>query len=403
MKKMFLFLATLSLVILLTACGKATSPLVISKIYGARAMSDNVIELYNPSDKDIELGKYSLQFYTNSSKEVGKTFALSGTVKANSYFAISGPSFSKSDYATLIDLKLPENLPYNGNDAIELVLNKTSIDLVGYNAGMSIAFSERLTLIRLGNKKDYAPSATFDPHTFIYYLPELFEYLKNDNYEIKTLEDLYKGPKLDDRYKELSFADPDTPSIGYGGAVLVENTSIADGDTASFKASNGFSGGSMRYYYINTPEVDNQYTSAEPWGYVASKYNKKYLLVNSSTKEIYVQSIPGVNLKETNGRSLGLVWVNGHLSQFLIVSEGLTERVGSTYTESDLQLHYKNVPYLTFLRFAEDRASDNGWGVYGYPIKVDGEKSPDWSYTNNKNTTTDPVWKPHLTLPWETN
>jgi hypothetical protein len=133
---------------------------------------------------------------------------------------------------------------------------------------------------------------------------------------------------------------------------------------------------------------------------VASKYNKQFLLNNASQKEIHVQSMKGYALNEGYGRYLGLVWVNGYLSQFLIVAEGLSEDVGTNYNDYDLAMHYKNVPYLTFLRFAEQRAKENGWGVKGYPANPNGEKSPDWNYDTNVLTTENPVWTPHLALPW---
>src|SRR5690606_34153138 len=176
--------------------------------------------------------------------------------------------------------------------------------------------------------------------------------------------------------------------------------------TAAFagKSQQGFPGGSMRYFYINTPEVNSTYVIAEPWGYVASKYNKQYLLNDASSKTIIIQSIPGYNLVEGNGRSLGLVWVNGSLSQHLIVREGLTEDVPITYQPYDVLLTYKKVPYLTFLRYAEKVAKDNGWGVKGYPANPNGEKSPDWNFDANGGTgalaTTNPIWEPHLPLPW---
>jgi hypothetical protein len=52
------------------------------------------------------------------------------------------------------------------------------------------------------------------------------------------------------------------------------------------------------------------------------------------------------------------------------------------------------------MRFAEARAVNNGWGVKGFPSNVEGEKSPDWNYQTNRNTTINPVWTPHLALPW---
>ena len=67
-------------------------------------------------------------------------------------------------------------------------------------------------------------------------------------------------------------------------------------------------------------------------------------------------------------------------------------------------LTYKDVPYLTFLKFAEEYARSQGWAMHGYPGNPDGEKSPDWNYQANNGTgglaTTNPTWEPHNPLPW---
>jgi len=390
---------------LLAACGETpTSPLVVSKLFTAGSQRNNVIELYNPSIETIDLAQYSLRFYTNGSADVTAEIPLEGTVQPESYFAIGSSNNSLSEVLAQLDFTYADgSLPYNGNDAFELTYKKTIIDLLG-SKGMDVNYSGNVTLIRLGDKADYVPSPTFDSFNFINYLPDLFDYLKNDTYEIKTLDQLYAGPSLDDRYKNASFVDSNNTSIGGGGAVLTTNTGIADGDTAYFAATGQFSGGSVRYFYINTPEVQSPYVNAEPWGYVASKYNKNYILNSPSSKEIYIQSMSGGALREVNGRYLALVWVNGALSQFLTVAEGLSEDVAISFSATDLAMNYKEIPYLTFLQFAEHRAKVNGWGTKGYPSNPEGEKSPDWNYSANggvgANSTTEPVWTPHLPMPW---
>jgi len=400
MKKILSIFMVAILASILVACGNNESSVVISKLYGASSQSNNVIELYNNSDEDESLDDYVINVYGNGSKEVTKTITLKGTIKANDYFVITGSTASNDMVLSASDFEYEDgSLPFNGDDALQLVKNDTIIDTVG-TIGIDVSFVDELTLIRLGEVEDYKPEAEYYAFNFITYIPEVFEYLKNDDYEIKTLEDLYEGPQLEDRFDDLPYVDPENDSIGAGGYVETSVSGIADGDTAYFVGKDGFAGGSVRYYYINTPEVDGSYVNAEPWGYDASKYNKEYLLVDASEKDIYVQSIPGISLTETNSRSLGLIWVNGALSQFLIVSEGLTEDVGSTYGAYDLILTYKQVPYLTFLRFAEERARLNGWGVHGYPSNPDGEKAPDWNYQANAKTTSNPVWTPHLELPW---
>ena len=400
MKKISMIFVLMMIGIILASCTKKESPIVISKVFETTVQANNMIELYNPSDEDIDLSDYHINFYTNGSLEVSTRIDLDGTIKANDYFLIGSVNSTDTTLTSKFDFVYPDAvLPFNGNDGIELMYKKSVVDYIG-QVGSDVDMYNDLTMIRLGLTQDYKPSKVFDPFNFIYYLPELYIYIKNDDYEIKTLDDLYAGPRLEERYKSMPFVSATSSNLGGGGAVLTTVTSVADGDTAYFTAKDGFGGGSMRYYYLNTAEVNGSYVVAEPWGYVASKYNKQYLLNNSNSKEIYVQSMPGVALKEVNNRYLGLVWINGHLSQFLVVSEGLSEDVPVTYQAHDKALHYKNVPYLTFLRFAEHRAKENGWGLKGYPANPQGEKSPDWNYDTNKLTTENPVWTPHLSLPW---
>ncbi len=397
MKKKCMSALLVVFALMLVACqGNATSSVVVSKLFGATSQSNSAIELYNNSDEAEDLSDYTIQVYTNGATEVSKTIELSGTIEANDYFVITGSSASNQDVIAASDFEYADgSLPFNGNDAIRLVKRDTVIDSIG-TIGLDVNFSYQLTLIRLGEKEDYQPAPEYYAYNYIYYVPDAFKFLKNDNHEIKTLDDLYAGPQLEQRFYDYPFADAANDTVGAGGVVSVTLSSIADGDTATFS----FSSSSVRYFYINTPEVDGGYVQAEPWGYVASMYNKQYLLNDASNKELYIQSIPGYSLHETNGRNLGLVWVNGALSQFLIVSEGLTEDVGSTYGSYDYILTYKDVPYLTFMRFAEERARVNGWGVHGYPANPEGEKSPDWNYQGDSNATHSPVWTPHLDLPW---
>lgn len=402
MKKTIILVTLLLSIFILQSCQGETPNLVISKVFDATSMANNVIELYNPTSEAIDLNKVELRIYSNGSTTEGGDHAipLEGTLPPGEYYAVSGNKPTDVNIQNKADYQHNSNLPFNGNDVIELFYNGQKVDQFGL-LGFDINFAVDLTMIRLGDKDDYMASTSYDQFNFIAYIPNLFEYLKNDDHEIKTLEQLYQGPQLEQRFLDAPYVDPNNSNLGYGGAVEVKLNGVADGDTAFFTAMNGYPGGSLRYFYINTPEVDGSNVSAEAWGYVASKYNKEFLLNDSNSKTIHIQSIPGNSLQEGYGRNLGLVWVNGALSQFWLVAEGLSEDVGSRYNAYDYVLTYKNVPYLTFLRFVQNRAEENGWGTKGFPNTPEGEKSPDWNYETRRNTTQNPVWTPHLKLPWE--
>ena len=399
---------------LLTACLPATSsstsediiipPLVISKLITGTSSKNNVIELFNPSNVAINASLFTLEFYGNGSLTPTASIPLMNTILSMDYYIIVSANHDETTLVENADVVINTgSLPYNGNDVIELTYQGIASDRIG-NIGLDIDYSRSATFIRTGLKEDYEPTLVFNNLKFIRYLPDLYSAIGSDNHQIKTLEQMMEGPRLESRYLSLPFISPTSSTQGGGGVVTTTNTSVADGDTASFAAQGQFGGGSIRYVYINTPEVDGNYVSAEPWGYVASKYNKEYLLKDPATLTIQIQSIPDSALKEVNNRSLGLVWINGHLSQFLIVKEGLSEDVSLTPTSSDLLLSYKDIPYLSFLQVAEANAIEQGWGTKGFPRNPEGERSPDWNYLAFNGlgalATTQPVWTPHFPIPW---
>ena len=412
MKKSYLILTLTT--VLIAGCNPTISsssetliPLpnvVISKLFTASSTRNNLIELYNPTDAPIALSGISLDFYNNGSNDITNQILLNGQIEALGYYVVGGSAHDSIDVKNKMDFQLETgSLPFNGDDAIRLTQGNRVIDAIGV-IGFDIAYSTNQTLIRLGDKDDHQASPTYNRFQFISYLPNLFEYLKNDLHEIKSHDQLYEGPRLDPRYASYPFVQTGSTTIGGGGYVETTNVSIADGDTATFAPSGAFPGNSVRYYYINTPEVDGNYVRAEPWGYVASKYNKEFVMRNASQSTFYIQSIMGGGLKEVNNRALALVWVNQQLAQFLIVREGLSENVASDFTQIDLNLSYKNVPYLYFLQYAENMAKINGWGTKGFPVNPLGEKSPDWNYLANGGVgalaTQSPIWSPKIPLPW---
>ncbi len=378
--------------------------LVFSKLITGTASRNNVIELYNAGTTGLDLSSFSIDFYSNGSEEVTASIELSGSLSEQSFFIIGSANTTTEGLLEKMDFVYPSvSLPFNGNDYIAITKDGLKIDVLGY-LGSDFDYSKNVTLIRLGETASYQASVNYDPFQFIRYIPDYTTSLGLDTHPIKTIDQLMEGPMLEERYLSMPYVQVGSTTVGGGGAVLTTNSSVADGDTAFFSAGNGFPGGSVRYYYINTPEVDGSYTNAEPWGYVASKYHKEFIMSNRNSSTFRVQSIPGGALKEVNNRSLGLIWVNGQLAQFLIVREGLTEDVGMSFGASDLLLTDRDVPYLTFLQFAEHQAKLNGWGTKGYPIQLTGEKSPDWNYQANGGvgalSTTNPVWLPHIELPW---
>lgn len=404
MKKIFYSILTITIGLILISCNNKTDQIVFSKVYTASRLANNVIELYNNSDKDIDLTNYKLAFHSDSSSEITSEIELEGSISAHSYYVVGGPNFDDEEFPNVkdkFDLVHNKVLPFTGNDAIAVMKDKKVIDIVGYNNDITLDFGKNVTLIRLGEKESYEPTSTFDQFNFIKYITHAYKYLKNDDHKIKTLEDLYAGPRLHNFYKETPYVNPEDEQMGTGGAPIATVVGVSDGDTATFNFEGRPFNNSHRYYYIDTPEVKGPNTNDEPWGAIASMYNKEFILKDPETKEIRVQSVPNSGLGDTYNRNIGLVWINDNLSQFLTVQEGLS-KVSPAFDNVDMLLHYEDVPYLTFLVFAQQRAIENGWGMHGYPDNPDGERALDWNYAANIRSPKANYehWIPHIEINW---
>ena len=181
LKKLSIFILVFAAFILVS-CDRATSDVVISKVYTTAYQSDNLLELYNPSEEVVKLSNHELYFYSNGSEEVSVKIKLTGEIAAKGYFVIGSNQQTISSVKPLIDFTYEDGpLPFNGNDAIELRVSGKAHDLVG-TIGMDLDFSRNQTMIRLGNPAEFKPDASYTAYKFISYKPEAFNYLKNELY-----------------------------------------------------------------------------------------------------------------------------------------------------------------------------------------------------------------------------
>ena len=138
------------------------------------------------------------------------------------------------------------------------------------------------------------------------------------------------------------------------GMVQVTVSNINDGDTASF--SPGFEGDSrMRFLGVDTPET---HPVVEPWGLEAKAFTTSYLTKPGAT--IYVQSDPFLGATETYGRSLGYVWVDGEMLNYLLVKNGYSWN----YLSSNTKLVYNNRYLYRWFQDAQQYAQDNNLGLH---------------------------------------
>ena len=87
------------------------------------------LEFYNPTDTTIDLSTCKLKLYSNGSVTVNKTIDLSGSLAAGNVYVTCSSSVTDSDSTNCNDKGM--TLQYNGDDAIELVCNDVTLDVIG--------------------------------------------------------------------------------------------------------------------------------------------------------------------------------------------------------------------------------------------------------------------------------
>ena len=373
MKKIFGSIFGLILLAVISGCGSKTgADLVISKYYDGALLTNNAIEIYNTTEENVNLKGYTLVIYAGDKAEI--TINLSGEIKTKDFFLIVHEETTNTDLLDKYDQK--GALTYTGSRAVAIQYKGKIVDVIGNISNMNVQFGQNATLIRKDGH--FTPKAEFDFFDYIMYGPDLHQYLKNFDYPIKTTEQLLQGPKLEDRYKEMELIDPKNGNLGGGGAKVATLGAISDGDTAAFDVFPV----RIRFYYVNTPEVNSSYVTEEEFGYQASNFTKQYLTdAEKAGKEFRVQTLKGGAIKETNDRYLGLVWVDGVLLNHVIVRNGLSLVSGANPTGIDMAMTDRDIPYLTFLLHAQRYAKDNHWRLHWKP---DGIRDKNWDYLNNK-------------------
>lgn len=355
--------------------------IVISKYYEALQMNDSVIEIYNNGESNIDLKGLYLDIYPNGDANYEYRIPLTGTIKASEYYVVARPDarqsiLDKADHLT-------QDLLFNGNDMITLSIEEQILDAVGFYLS-STDFGRDATLIRL--PEPIKQNRVYDEGDFILYQPEVFEYLKNQDFPIKTVSQLLNGPDFDPSLLDKPFLNAEDPTIGGGGVIKVTVSSTVDGDTTNFFREDTNEVIRVRYLYVDTPEVSGTHTTEQAWGVQASNFNKLYLLANHQQKTIYLQTIEGLSTVDTFGRFLALVWVDGVLSNHVIVRNGLSQ-VAKDFSKESMSAAVSQVPYISFLLAAQANAADKNLGVMG-------GFDANWDYGTNK-----PIFNPQVLYP----
>ena len=110
------------------ASAAAGSDLFISE-YIEGSSYNKAIEIFNPTDADIDITGYQIKFFFNGNSDEGATISLIGVIKAWDVFVLANANASIDilDQADQID----SHTWYNGDDAVALYSNGLLIDVIG--------------------------------------------------------------------------------------------------------------------------------------------------------------------------------------------------------------------------------------------------------------------------------
>lgn len=300
--------------------------------------SNAAIEIYNPFDVSVDLADYHLAIFLNGSFEVGHRIQLSGILESESTHLVVYTG-SNAQLRGLADQQ-SSRLLFDGNDVIQLrYKNDTYIDTI-YELGNMLFVMENELFIR--DNDIMQGHRTFNLSQWHGYVPQYLSALGSHPHADPTSFSI-----------DMTFANNDFFSTS-GGMRLVTVGTINDGDTAHF--SPGFEGNQrMRFLGVDTPET---HPVVEPWGLEAKDY--VIGMLTQPGVEIYVQSDPAIGAVDTYGRTLGLVWVNGELLNYLVVRNGYS----FNYYSRDSRLVFENRYLFRWMQDAENQARAEGLGIH---------------------------------------
>ena len=385
-KKPYIFISLLT-PLLLSSCIQKTgnadfsfeknSPLIFSEFHRGYSTNDRAVELYNNSDIDIDLSKYSVSIYKQSETKAYINIPLQGILPARTTYVIAYDK-SSADILTKADQVTPD-LMVDGSWPLSLNHGDKVVDVLG-RIGYRYDYSQNADIAR---KKEFLVGREhLNEYDWIIYDADNTNLLGTIDVTM-TEEELLLGPKLTEKDFNTPFIKD---GVGGGGAIEVTLGHTSDGDTTTFNISTSdltedlSRSESVRYFGINTPEIQHGTSiDAQPWGYAAKRYNNEVI---SGAKRFALQTVAGGSYRETYGRLLAYVWYS-NLSNprpedytcmnFMMVREAYAFLYFASVTDNRYTMFYKDVSYINIMKNAETRAKNNGW-------KIHGEIDPDFNY-----------------------
>ncbi len=360
MKKIINFLFIIFMVIMLPSCKKEEKADVIISEFIEDGLN-SAIELYNTTNKNINLKEYKLYGYFNNVVKI----KLSGIINAKSTYVIAYNSSSLKEELKLKTNLLVDTLIFSGKNAVALINEGKTLDIIG-DKKSNYAYCENRGIVRKTNF--LRGTSKFDEYEWIRYPKTTLSNLGNVDTTVSE-EELLEGPKLTVEDYARPFINETNNTLGGGGVVEVTLSSTGDGDTSNFNfpPSLGIGTYRVRYQNVDTPETMSHLT--QEWGIPAKEFTNEALRFAVS---IQIQSVLNGSLYETFDRMLGWVWIDNKLHNFNLVKNGY-----SRLQFADTQNMYKGIYYTDYMYHAELYAKRNKLGLHG-------QKDPYWNYETNQ-------------------
>ena len=355
--------------------------LLISEYVEGTGM-DKAIEIYNFSDKNVDLSEYAVNQYRSDYNPTA-TVCLTGTLAPKETYVVAYNG-SKQEILDKADITDP-NLYFTGKNAISLTKNGKVVDVIGY-IGYALDFAKDMTLVRKVDQM--TPRHNFDEYDWIRYAPDNFKYL-GDVTNSCTPEELLAGPVLEDKYFDYREYPIYNGTLGGGGAVIARVKNNIDGDTTDlfvdgsemnpkdfmtnrsyYGTVNGDPWVRVRYQAVDTPESYSG--NIQEFGITAKYYTA---FIQDHSEDIFLQSVLGDSLLCNYGRFMGYVWAGRDtLVNFESIKRG--------YSTVTFNFHYaltsRDIPYESYMYNAMLYAKRNKLGLYG-------EKDPYWNYDKGQS------------------
>lgn len=268
--------------------------LMISKYIGGFSWNMG-IELWNPTDEDIDLADYYIAIIPGGQITVDKVIQLDGILHSNAVYTIVNTN-ADTELRNKSNMQTTQ-MDFGANSTIQLrrTRNRTYIDTI-YNIANTSTSLDREIFVRKGH-------ITHGRRDFVYtewkgYVPTYFDVV---------------GTHPNDGPEDPEFVLIADKTFQEYGMTKVRYLSAADGDTVYFESLDSrdptsYNGNSrVRFLIIDTPETEKPGVDGEPYANAATDFTRNML---SNALEIYIQACEEAGIIDTYGRHLALIWAN---------------------------------------------------------------------------------------------